>query len=162
MGEGSKFWWVNQGRTYHEAKQLGYIWASVANPEGRSIWHWENVAHVLKGDILFHYVSGTGILCVSVATTNGHRASEQEQKMIRPTHTSWVAQTSYRELSSPIDMERISNRIRMLALDKGPIKRDGNAMMGYLFNLTREAAEILTKEMKPSDVPAELSAALKA
>lgn len=160
MSEGSKFWWVNQGRSYYEAKRLGYIWASVSSPEGKRIWHWENVAHVINGDIIFHYVSGQGILCISVASTNGHRATEQEQNLIRPGQSSWVAQTAYKELSAPIDMETISNDIRKLAIDKGPIDRNGNAKMGYLFGISQEAAGILAKAMRPADIPKELSEAL--
>lgn len=160
MSEGSKFWWVNQGRSYERAKRMGLIWASVQNEGGKSSWHWDNVAQVIKGDVLFNYVSGS-IRAVSIALSNGHRATEREQDLVHPGGSSWVAETSYQELSVPISMERISNDIRKLVIDKGPIDKNGNAKMGYLFGITQEAAAILTKAMRPTDVPKELSEALQ-
>src|SRR5690349_17185817 len=121
MIETPKFWWVNQGGSYEETRRTGYIWASFR--EGaQAIWHWDNVGHIKEGDVLFHYVQGTGVRAVSQALSNGHRADSAEESLVDPGVPSWVAKVKYlAKLSKPVPKDRVAMAIRDLVIEKGPI-----------------------------------------
>jgi hypothetical protein len=50
-----RFWWVNQGQTYEQAKAGGFIWAPKKNKSDSTPFHWLNVSRVSPGDIVFNY-----------------------------------------------------------------------------------------------------------
>jgi putative restriction endonuclease len=55
------FYWVNQGKTYREEKEGGYLWAPLKNQSGNQLFHWDNMNKIIPGDIIFNYRKG--VIC---------------------------------------------------------------------------------------------------
>lgn len=47
-------WWVNQGKTFEEAKKLGFLWAPMKDKLGHKKSSWETLLLVRKDDVVFH------------------------------------------------------------------------------------------------------------
>ena len=52
------YYWVNQGKTYNEEREGGYLWAPIENANGTTFFHWNNITKLLPGDIVFNYRKG--------------------------------------------------------------------------------------------------------
>lgn len=65
-----QYFWVNQGATFKEERELGIIWAPQVNAKGRALAHWTRVLHVKPGDIVFSYYDQK-LVALSVAVTAG-------------------------------------------------------------------------------------------
>jgi putative restriction endonuclease len=50
--------WVNQGKTYADEKVAGLLWAPERTPAGGTLVHWETMALVQPGDVIFTYSAG--------------------------------------------------------------------------------------------------------
>ena len=48
-----KFWLVNQGTSFEEEKDGGFIYAPKTNSKGSTFAHWSDVKEVKKGDVIF-------------------------------------------------------------------------------------------------------------
>jgi len=153
------FWWANQSGSYERARAAGFIWACVCDR-----FHHDNVTKVRAGDLVFSYVSGTGICAVALATSSGHRATDAELAVAQPRGVGpwWSASVRYVDLSRPIPIARVASQLRHENVKYGLIDRRGHVNLGYLFQLDRGDAGIIAKAMRPAEIPAELSTALKA
>ena len=52
------YWWVNQGQTYKEEINGGYMWSPKTNKNGAKNHFYENMITVLPGDFIFSYYNG--------------------------------------------------------------------------------------------------------
>ena len=52
------YYWVNQGKTYTEEKDGGYLWAPINNNNGRSFSHWDKMDKIVPGDVIFNFKKG--------------------------------------------------------------------------------------------------------
>lgn len=50
-----KAFWVNQGGTYFDERSAGLLWAPERNKDGAKLIHWETMADVQPGDVVFTY-----------------------------------------------------------------------------------------------------------
>ena len=135
------FWWVNQGSTYDEARNRGFIWAPMENKAGRHLYHWDNVAKVRAGDFIFHYASGE-VRAVSRAKTDGYQA-KKELGGDQWAEDGWRVDADYCTLEKPVSIRKIGAKLVALHLNGGPVNKSGGVNQGYLFGLPIEAAEQL-------------------
>ena len=148
-----KFWWVNQGKTYTQEKTDGIIWAPQEDKTGNTPFHWQNVSKVREGDIVFHYSRGF-VLAVSEANENAKAAPKPASLEDREwSQTGWIARVHYRQFQSKIPLAKIGRRIVDLALSHGPLNRHAAVNQGYLFEISEEAAQIITSKLSPEDIP---------
>ena len=56
--EFSKLWWVNQGSTYRQERDGGYVWAPKVTKRGTSVGHHTAVNDLRPGDLILHYKDG--------------------------------------------------------------------------------------------------------
>src|SRR6266550_2280063 len=75
-GAAHSYWWVNQGSSYDEARNKGFIWAPKATTAGMQLFHWQNVSRVRTGDIIFHYADGA-LRAISKAKSNSYDAKNE-------------------------------------------------------------------------------------
>ena len=157
-----KFWWVNQGQTYTEEREEGIIWAPKENKAGRSQHHWENVAKVKEGDIVFHYANGD-IKSISSVTEPGQ--SHQKPGALEGANTwkkdGWLARLDYHDLDQPIARDEISEGIRKLKTKYSPINQKGTANHGYLFNLDEPSTRIIAEKLDLDSLPSRIAQPLK-
>lgn len=135
------YWWVNQGTTFGEAREQGYIWAPKKNRAGKPMYHWDNMERVETGDVIFHYASGN-LKAISRATSNCYNAQNELHKD-NWAEDGWRVDTKYCVLNKPIPIARVGTQIAALPLEKGPVNRAGGVNQGYLFELPPDAVAIL-------------------
>jgi len=133
-------WWVNQGKTMNEEKEVGVLWAPIENKNGSNEYHWETMKEVAKGDIVLHYANGY-IRYVSQVQEAAIKAQKPEN--IRDTDENWqregrLIKTDYYKLEPPVELELFNEKIVDLEIDKGPINRKGRVNQGYLFYFNKK------------------------
>jgi|TARA_B100001105_G_C22045735_1_gene296014 putative restriction endonuclease len=52
------YYWVNQGKTYKQEREGGYLWAPTANKSGNTAFHWHNMTRLNLGDVVLNYHKG--------------------------------------------------------------------------------------------------------
>jgi hypothetical protein len=65
----STAWWVNQGTTFDQDRQGGYVWAPIQTKAGHPVAHHTNVNRLAPGDVVIHYVKGQ-IRSVGIVSAN--------------------------------------------------------------------------------------------
>lgn len=137
-------WWVNQGHTYNEERQGGYVWAPQKTKAGFPVAHHTNVSRLAPNDVVVHYSKGK-IQAVS-------RVSAQPVDQIRPNdlpEDMWESaghycEVEYSALNDPISLTEIPERPG----DAGPFNSDGSVKQGYLFGLDARFADQLRSEFE--------------
>src|SRR5699024_8356100 len=54
-----RVWWVNQGKSYKNARNSGYLWAPQTNKQGRPEKHHEDLVKAREDDIVIAYSEGS-------------------------------------------------------------------------------------------------------
>jgi hypothetical protein len=144
------FWWVNQGSSYEEALNKGFIWAPKKNKSGRQLFYWENVSRVRSGDIIFHYADGN-LRAISRAKNDGYDA-KNELNNTEWSDDGWRVDTDYRVLSKPITIKEVGPNLAAFNLKKGPINKSGGVNQGYLYELTDRAVSLLFSKIEDDPI----------
>ena len=124
-------WWVNQGATYRQEQQGGYVWAPKLTKSGRPVAHHVAVSLLRQGQQIVHYASGV-IRAIGYVV----KAPESVQKPNELTSDAWEVdgygcQVSYRTLATPIPRAEVPNRVPTV----GPFDVNGDVKQGYLFKV---------------------------
>lgn len=126
-------WWVNQGKTYQDERDGGYIWAPRLQKNGRPASHHTAVSKVRPNDVVIHY-SKKNIKALGRAiapATNSPRPDELPGDL-------WGADghradIEYFELTRPIGLDELTGR----PVGQGPFTTAGNVQQGYLYEVPR-------------------------
>lgn len=157
----SGFWWVNQGRTYDQERKLGLIWAPRRNEQGATFFHWTNVSRVKAGDLVFSYADGA-IRSVSIATSDGRSAPRPDELAENSWgKDGWAAALEYSDLSPPIPLAAVGEKIAKLGLQRGPVNAAGGVNQAYLFELPPEAARVIAAEVDLARLPESVATRLR-
>lgn len=155
LTESRNYWWVNQGQSYDEERDAGYVWAPSQDSHGRPHGHWQRVSQIQKNDILIHYSNGE-IQAISIAKS---RAEERDNPHKRNHNQwnqhGWAADIQYYDLPVPYPISRWSNSIAFNIFN-GPFNKRGGIKQGYLWNFNEDAFQSLTSDGSfswPSDIP---------
>jgi putative restriction endonuclease len=146
------FYWVNQGKTYKEEKEGGYLWAPVKNSSGKTFFYWTNMKKLRPKDLIFNYRKGY-VIGYCIIKSESYLAPQPEEFSV---DVEWedegfMADAEYYLLDTPISALQTHNKIADLLPSKyGPlnaIKKDGQlkvmANQGYLYELSKEIGETL-------------------
>lgn len=133
---GRRYWWVNQGATYRQERDGGYLWAPKEAKGGRSLAHHTDLLRVRTGDVILHYANGA----LRAASEVLKAAEEAARPSDLPTEP-WNAEgrlvrTNYMELTSPVSLQDISQDARIA--EGGPFTSQGSVKQGYLYALSFE------------------------
>lgn len=166
-GKWKNYWWVNQrGIYFREEFRLNCIWAPKKNKKGKKNFHWDNLAKVKPGDIVFSY-HNKKIVAVSVVKTKAFNSKRPDTfpsrinypERRRRTGQSWSINgrkvlVKYKLLDEPIDIKKILSTIGPhLNYRHSPYStkyKRGN--LGYLFYLKEKAAEIIRQTINNKSV----------
>ncbi|WP_104088570.1 hypothetical protein [Arthrobacter sp. GMC3] len=133
----SKFWWVNQGRTYTRELDLGIAWAPLLTAKGGKQHHWDRMDLVQVGDVVVHYAEGQ-IRSVSRVLTTSHQASNPHSD------GDWAQvgrelKLSYVVLDVALPLSKLPEAMRRGNSGYGsPFDKYGAVNMGYFFDLADE------------------------
>jgi len=146
------FWWVFQNSTYTEEKGGGFLWAPKEGKKGKTPFHWKNMEKIENGDIVFSAYQQQVVAVSTVEST-----AYDYLKPFTDTENTWETDgnkvdLNYRELSSPLPMDSLSDNIKdLLNVDYGPLNRNGTGNQGYLFSLSDEVGNKLLSLVKQSN-----------
>lgn len=144
----SGLWWVNQGATYRQERDGGYVWAPKVTKAGHPVAHHVAVSKLRRGQLIVHYSEGA-------IRAIGYVADEP-QSVAKPseiTNDAWDSdgygcQVTYRILDSPIPKDEVPNR----TAEVGPFDRNGDVKQGYLFQV-QDASAFQLLEFLSARVP---------
>lgn len=136
--EATRYWWVNQGTSYRQERDGGYVWAPKTNKVGTPLAYHTNVARLRLGDVVLHYADG--IRAVGRVTESGTEAERpNELPANRWESAGYLGRVTYRELQTRIPLNNIPHSWRAKEaseVSNGPFTRDASVKLGYLFPLT--------------------------
>ncbi|NEU09373.1 HNH endonuclease [Flavihumibacter sp. R14] len=142
-----RFWWVNQGQTYKEEYNGGFLWAPISNSKFQTLFHWQNMAEVQSGDIIFSYVNGfikkAGIALNEPYTfqkPGNFKLWENEGRRI---------DIEYYGTQNPISIKEIYDTTRGKWPQKyAPLHRNtAKANQGYLFEVPEKLGELILSKL---------------
>ncbi len=124
-------WWVNQGATYREEQEGGYVWAPKVTKTGRPVSHHVAVSQLREGQQIVHYAGGA---IRAIGWVAG--APQSVRKPDELTGDAWDVdgygcQVTYRVLEASIARNDVPNRTP----EVGPFDINGDVKQGYLFKI---------------------------
>jgi hypothetical protein len=131
--EKQRVWWVCQGTTYAEARDLGILWAPKQAKDGSGRSHWRSLEGARVGDLVLHYATGK-IRAVSVVTERAIDALDPFSENHGWEGMGLLLRADYRELEEPVGLEEIPVEWRV---EHGaPFTRAGGVQQGYFYELS--------------------------
>ena len=154
------FWWVAQGNSFQRALSEKFLMAPISPPD-RKIFHWDNVALIKRGDVIFNYFDKY-IRGVSIAKNDAYKTKYIPREGMEDKHSEgWRVDINIVELNSMISIDKIGPSIGHLKHTHSPVNPLGQANQGYLFKLLDDAVEIIVNQINFQDLSEELQKKLK-
>lgn len=128
-------WWVNQGLSFDEEAQGGYLWAPLQDVRGYTQAHWKTMQAVSPGDVVVHY-SKWGLSAVSrvlTAAVEAPRPHTDDPRLGR------LIRTDYWKFDPPRTYGWSGLELSSLIPNKGPFDKNGNVQQGYMWPFNLEA-----------------------
>lgn len=149
--EGTVFtFYCNQWIYYEPEAEKGIIWAPLYAADGRSLYYWDNLLNVRKGDILIHS-SGGYMRAISRAEGSCYDLenpfSEETIPLLKENVSNYregrAVNCDYVILKNPIPTADYKEDILKYSQDKyAPFDKNGDGNAGYLFDLRKELATV--------------------
>jgi hypothetical protein len=110
------FWWVSQNQTFRHERAGGYLWAPLADKQGRTPHHWQSMNEVRPGDIIFSFVN-QAIRSISVAQTAALGATRPKE--FSDTASLWKQDglkidVEYQDIDPPVPVAPVSAELNSL------------------------------------------------
>ncbi|WP_342051584.1 MULTISPECIES: HNH endonuclease [unclassified Cupriavidus] len=144
------FYWVNVGKTIKEVQSGNFLWAPEASQSetGASMRreHWENVAKVKAGDVIFCYHEKK-ITDIAIATRDAYSAERPATRLFSEWgNTGNRVDVKLRELETPIHRDDIASDFISLYQQRSVpnlFNREGRINQIYMARLLPDAAAYL-------------------
>jgi 5-methylcytosine-specific restriction enzyme B len=131
----SKYWWVNQGRTFDAEAAGGFLWAPLeSSKDGRPRDHWLRLREARRGDEVFHYAKGE---IRAVGEVLGPAIEESKPADLGSNDWSELGlrlPVRYQPVESPLPLSGIPVRLRLA--EQGPFTTTGSVQQGYFFSVS--------------------------
>ena len=142
-------WWVNQKTTYRQERDARILWAPILTTNGLKQKNWEYMTEVAVGDTVWHYARGK-MMAVGLATAP---FVESPRPSDLPA-AAWdvdgrLVRADYHEAPVPPVLDDIPLPLRLAEPQSGPFTRDGQVKQAYLFPLSEDLADFLTRSFGP-------------
>lgn len=141
------YYWVNQGKTYKEEKEGGYLWAPIKNKNGNSFFYWDNMTKLQVGDVVFNYKKGSVVGYCIVKSQSFLAPIPKEFKVdVEWENEGYMVDADYFLFDTPINAVEVYNALRNLLPQKySPLNSSDSltevkvrANQGYLYLLSNE------------------------
>jgi 5-methylcytosine-specific restriction protein B len=136
-------WWVFQNKSYERSRDGGYLWAPILDKAGHKKSHWETMAEVRPGDIVFS-CRGRRIVATSVARSEAYLADQPN-----PLDAEFWAghgrrvDVAYVDLPYAVSIDDLTDLFSLLMGEQGPLASNGRGKQGYLYPVSPSAAREL-------------------
>lgn len=142
-----QIWWVNQGTSYEESREGGFVWAPQKTKNGgNALPHWNRLQELKPNDILVHYADTElrGIGRVKSAAVNAKTPFKKDQW----TTDGWRVEVEYFELGArAVPLVRVAALFKDFTLAEGPFTAIGGVKQGYLWRFTPEGLQRIKNEV---------------
>jgi hypothetical protein len=141
------FWWVNQSKTFEQAKKLGILWAPKKDKLGHKNSSWEALLLVRKGDVVFHFAKKK-LRGISLVVGESRVAEIRIRDKGQWGELGREIEVEAQNFDFTIDLEDIPMVLRARA-ENGvtPFDINGKVKQGYLFGVPRDVAEFIFKQL---------------
>lgn len=140
-----RYWWVSQNKTYRQERQGGYLWAPKRDTSGKTHFFWANMMKVSPGDIVYSYVSQS-IVAIGTATSRAYDFIRPETFEREWERDGWRVDIDYKDVRPPrLVANFVDELMPLLPAQFGPLDRNRNGKVGYLFELPKRAAELVER-----------------
>src|SRR5690606_33155509 len=130
------YWWVNQGQTFKQERDGGYLWAPQKSKQGTALDHHVRLLEPKKGDIVLCY-SAKEIKCIGIVKEIAVKAPKpSEISNHNWQEEGYLLRLSYFELNNKIQKEEIPLEWRIK--ESGPFDKNGNIKQGYFYELSQQ------------------------
>ena len=154
------YFWVNQGKTYKEEKEGGYLWAPIKNSKGDIPFHWVTMKKLNPGDIVFNYRKGFIVGYCNILSESYEASQPDFNTDAVWENSGYMADANYVVFYQPIPLESVYKKMSKFLPEKySPIYgkyNDGKLLVkanqGYLYSLDRELGEGLAKLANVNEV----------
>ena len=149
-----RYWWVNQGQTYREERDGGYLWspkrkrgrdgqATVRNP------FYEYMREVAPGDMVFSYRDGHIVSCGLITSYCYESPKPDEFGTIGQnwSQIGWRVDVRYTDASPFKPKDRLELIAPFLNIEHAPLKRNGGGKEFYLTKISPEFAGIIIQAL---------------
>lgn len=144
----SQAFWVNQGSTYLEERRAGLLWAPERTVNGGKLSHWESMADIQPGDVVFTYAN---------SHLRGHAVANTVAVLMERPYDAGQAYTSmqggravfctYHALSTPVALAALTaNPLLLTELQSGAnavLDVRGRVSQKYLCQISPLAGALL-------------------
>lgn len=136
-------WWVFQNKSYERSRDGGYLWAPLLDKAGHKKSHWETMAEVRPGDVVFS-CRGRKIVATNVARSEAYLADQPD-----PLDAEfWEGRgrrvdVAYVDLPKAIAIDDLTDLFPLLMGEQGPLANNGRGKQGYLYPVSPSAAREL-------------------
>ncbi len=151
------YYWVNQGKTYKEEKEGGYLWAPVQNKSGQSVFHWDNMTELKPNDIVLNYLKGYIVgYCIIESNFFINPQPKEFNVDVIWEDEGYMVEARYFRFSKALDIKAIYDSIKeFFPVKYSPINRTGDppkikANQGYLYKSNKNIVETIFKIAKIS------------
>ncbi|NLN97747.1 MAG: hypothetical protein GX127_05105 [Eubacteriaceae bacterium] len=139
-----RFFYVFQGLTYERESNGNYLWAPIANSEGRTQHHWDRLLDVREGDIILHGYEGR-VQAVSIAKGEAYDC-DQPEELIEEGESGQKGRridSDYTPFQIPIETDDFIDEIISFPVEKyDAFNKRGKGNAGYLFYISCELAKV--------------------
>jgi hypothetical protein len=145
---------VFQNKTFYEERAGRYLWAPKSNKSGHSIFHWDNMMKVKKGDIIFSSVNGY-LVSINVAISDCYSCDNPFGFTIENIweKSGWKVDVQYNNLINNIYFKSIMEELFLLLPNKySPFNKNGGGNQGYLFEIGSRAGLFLIQKSKAENM----------
>ena len=139
------YWWVNQGKTFTDEFEGGYLWAPITNKPGHQKQHYTNVTKVKKNDVIFSFVKGKFVAistCEEEFVDCKNPLINHKEDWISD---GWKIIVKFKKIDEELLLKTFIDRIRQHLPSKySPLDRNGNPLQSsYLHGISSDIANIL-------------------
>lgn len=153
-----RYWWVNQGQTYKQEKEGGFLWAPQKSKQGIPLPHHVNLVNARPDDVVFCY-SARELKSVGIIQEEAIEAPKPSEISSHEwQEEGYLLKLDYYDFVPPVEKEEIPAEWRLK--EGGPFDVNGNLKQGYFFTLSKEFAQklfSLFKDRFPEEVKSILS-----
>jgi putative restriction endonuclease len=143
-----KFWWVNQGKTFKQELQAGYLWSPKVDRNGAFNYSYQTMTLVEPGDLIFSYTDSL-IKAIGVAQRRAYMGPKPDFGVQGANwdQSGWYVDVEFELLNDPPKPRDFIEEIRPFLPEKySPILESGKGNQKlYLVDISEELAFLLIR-----------------
>ena len=152
VNENRNYWFVNLGKFYREQRKGNFLWAPMKNKKGQKEHTWENLNLVNKKDIILCNNKGK-LVAVAIAKKSAYPASIPNYFGHSWNKEGRKIDVYFVDITPPIKFIEYKDHIQKnINPQKNPFDKNGNAKMGYLFEIDKNIAKYLLAKTKNKQI----------